>query len=73
MSFQSKSVPISLSSLRTDIAFAYNSGFQSMLVGTGINTLKDVDRVRKSGDAKQLPQVPDVYLPSLAHLQKFLG
>lgn len=44
-----------------------------MLVGTGISTLKDVEQVRKSGDAKQLPQVPDVYLPSLAHLQQFLG
>lgn len=59
-------------SLRSDMVFAHNSGFQSMLVGTGTHSLKDVERVQKSGNAKQLPQVPDVYLPSLAHFQEFL-
>ncbi|KAH8398840.1 hypothetical protein KR222_008604 [Zaprionus bogoriensis] len=58
--------------LRTDILFAHNNGFQSLLVGSGVNSLKDVERLRNSGNDKLKNQIPDAYLPSLVHLLEFL-
>ncbi|EDW73576.1 uncharacterized protein Dwil_GK17623 [Drosophila willistoni] len=58
--------------LSTDIIFAHNCGFQSLFVGTGVNTLKDVQKICEDGDEKKLIMIPDTYLPSLADLQEFL-
>ncbi|KAH8302859.1 hypothetical protein KR044_011328 [Drosophila immigrans] len=58
--------------LKTDMLFAYNSGFQSMFVGTGVNTVKDVEEARCSGTEQGMAMVPDTYLPSLALLQEFV-
>ncbi|KAL7733803.1 hypothetical protein ACLKA6_011526 [Drosophila palustris] len=58
--------------LKTDILFAYNSGFQSMFVGTGVNNLEMVERIRCGGNKKLMAMIPDTYLPSLADLQEFI-
>ncbi|KAL7733804.1 hypothetical protein ACLKA6_011527 [Drosophila palustris] len=59
--------------LYTDIQFGYNCGFQTLLVGTGINSLKDVEKVQKSQHPMMYQQVPDLYVPKLADLLKFLS
>ncbi|XP_017057743.1 chronophin [Drosophila ficusphila] len=58
--------------LETDIHFSANCGFQSLMVGSGVNSLKDVQKILEEGDPKQMNLVPDTYLPSLGHLQEFL-
>ncbi|KAH8288022.1 hypothetical protein KR018_000993 [Drosophila ironensis] len=56
--------------LTTDMLFASNCGFQSLLVGTGTDTFEWALKA-KSDKRKEL-LVPDVYLPSLGHLKQFL-
>ncbi|XP_034481845.1 glycerol-3-phosphate phosphatase [Drosophila innubila] len=58
--------------LKTDILFAHNSGFQSMFVGTGVDKLEMVEKIRCSDNKNMLAMIPDTYLPSLAHLQEFI-
>ncbi|XP_017022892.1 uncharacterized protein [Drosophila kikkawai] len=58
--------------LETDILFAKNCGFQSLLVGTGVNSRKDVAKIVDEGDPQKMDQVPDTYLPSFGHLREFL-
>lgn len=58
--------------LKTDMLFARNSGFQSLFVCTGVNTLKDIEMIRCSGNQKLLEMVPDAYLPSFSDLQEFI-
>ncbi|KAH8372430.1 hypothetical protein KR093_011585 [Drosophila rubida] len=58
--------------LKTDILFAHNSGFQSMFVATGVNTVQDVEAARCSGTELGMAMVPDTFLPSLALLQEFV-
>ncbi|XP_034109926.2 glycerol-3-phosphate phosphatase [Drosophila albomicans] len=58
--------------LKTDILFAHNSGFQSLFVGTGVSTVKDVEAARCSGTQQGMAMVPDTYLPSLVQLQEFV-
>ncbi|KAH8380516.1 hypothetical protein KR009_011172 [Drosophila setifemur] len=59
--------------LVTDMQFANNCGFQSLLVGTGVNSLKDAQKILEDGDEKKMGLVPDTYLPSFGHLREFLG
>lgn len=56
----------------TDILLGANCGFQTLLVGTGIHSLEDVKEWMKNGDDEQQNLVPDVYLPKIGDLLKFL-
>ncbi|KAI8038979.1 hypothetical protein M5D96_007689 [Drosophila gunungcola] len=58
--------------LETDIRFSANCKFQSLMVGSGVNSLKDVQKIVEEGDPKKMDLVPDTYLPSLGHLLEFL-
>ncbi|KAH8372431.1 hypothetical protein KR093_011584 [Drosophila rubida] len=58
--------------MHTDIHFGYNCGFQTLLVGTGVNSLDDVAAAQKSSKPKMYQQIPDLYVPKLADLLKFL-
>ncbi|EDW70087.1 glycerol-3-phosphate phosphatase [Drosophila virilis] len=58
--------------LATDILFAHYNGFQSLFVGTGVNSLKDVEKLRNSGNEKMMHMVPDTYLPKLGFIHEFL-
>ncbi|XP_052844215.1 glycerol-3-phosphate phosphatase [Drosophila gunungcola] len=52
----------------TDILLGYNCGFQTLLVGSGIHQLKDVDQWKLSQDPEDKKLIPDVYLPKLGDL-----
>ncbi|XP_017010061.1 glycerol-3-phosphate phosphatase [Drosophila takahashii] len=52
----------------TDILLGYNCGFQTLLVGSGIHQLKDVEQWKKSKDPEDKKLIPDVYLPKLGDL-----
>lgn len=56
----------------TDIQFGYNCGFQTLLVGTGVSSLEDVSKAQKSRKPMMYQQIPDLYVPKLADLLKFL-
>ncbi|EDW19645.1 glycerol-3-phosphate phosphatase [Drosophila mojavensis] len=58
--------------LYTDILFGYNCGFQTLLVGSGNTTLDDVSKAQKSKDPMMYRQIPDLFLPSISDLLKFL-
>ncbi|EDV97662.1 GH14576 [Drosophila grimshawi] len=58
--------------IQTDIMFAYNTGCQSLLVGTGVSSLKDVAKIRNSGNDKMMVMVPDFYLPNLEPISEHL-
>lgn len=52
----------------TDILLGYNCGFQTLLVGTGINQLKDVEQWKLSKNPEDKKLIPDMYLPKLGDL-----
>ncbi|XP_037824678.1 glycerol-3-phosphate phosphatase-like [Lucilia sericata] len=52
----------------TDILLGYNCGFQTLLVGTGIHQLNDVQAWKNSNDPELLKLIPDMYLPKLGDL-----
>lgn len=56
----------------TDIELGTNCGFQTLLVGTGIHNLKDVEAWKKSDDPNDKKLIPDVFLPSLGDLLKYM-
>lgn len=56
----------------TDILLGANCGFQTLLVGTGIHSMDDVREWMKNGDDEQQKLIPDVYLPKIGDLTKFL-
>lgn len=56
----------------TDIELGTNCGFQTLLVGTGIHNMSDVEMWKKSSDASDKKLIPDVYLPSLGDLLKYM-
>ncbi|KAH8398809.1 hypothetical protein KR222_007508 [Zaprionus bogoriensis] len=58
--------------MATDIQFGYNCGFQTLLVGTGVSSLKDVNKAQESKKPLMYQQVPDLYVPRLSDLLKFL-
>lgn len=56
----------------TDIELGTNCGFQTLLVGTGIHNLKDVEMWKKSADPNDKKLIPDVFLPSLGDLLQYM-
>lgn len=52
----------------TDILLGYNCGFQTLLVGSGIHNMTDVDQWKNSKDPEDKKLIPDVYLPKLGDL-----
>lgn len=56
----------------TDILLGHNCGFQTLLVGTGIHKLADVDGWKENSSADDKQLIPDVYLPKLGDLLQFL-
>ncbi|BFF97674.1 phosphoglycolate phosphatase 2 [Drosophila madeirensis] len=56
----------------TDIQFGYNCGFHTLLVGTGVSSLKDVRSAQASKQPMVYQQIPDLYLPRLSDLLPFL-
>lgn len=58
--------------MSTDIQFGYNFGFQTLLVGTGVNSLDDIYAAQESKKPRMYQQVPDLYLSRLSDLLKFL-
>lgn len=56
----------------TDILFGSNCGYQTLLVGTGIHNLDDVQLWRDSDDAEDKKLIPDVFLPRLGDLLPFM-
>lgn len=59
-------------SMSTDIQFGYNCGFQTLMVGTGVNSLEDIALAQESKKPRMYQQVPDLYLAKLSDLLKFL-
>ncbi|KAJ6646252.1 Glycerol-3-phosphate phosphatase [Pseudolycoriella hygida] len=57
----------------TDIELGANCGFQTLLVGTGIHGLRDVEIWKKSVDPNDKKRIPDLYLPSLGDLLKYMS
>lgn len=59
-------------SAKYDILFGFNCGFQTLLVGSGVNSIDNVREWQKSNiqDDKQL--IPDTYLPKLGDLLPLL-
>lgn len=60
-------------SAKYDILFGYYSGFQTLLVGTGVNTLNDVHEWQQSNLDEDKKFIPDTYLPTLGDLSPFLN
>ncbi|XP_073843820.1 glycerol-3-phosphate phosphatase-like [Musca autumnalis] len=56
----------------TDILLGYNCGFQTLLVGSGIHQLNDVDSWKASNDPELQKLIPDVYLPKLGDLLAYM-
>ncbi|KAH8379403.1 hypothetical protein KR009_004694 [Drosophila setifemur] len=52
----------------TDILLGYNCGFQTLLVGSGIHQLADVEQWKLSKNPEDKKLIPDVYLPKLGDL-----
>ncbi|KAH8327585.1 hypothetical protein KR074_002115 [Drosophila pseudoananassae] len=59
--------------MTADMTFAHNCGFNSLLVGTGVHSLQDAQKMKDSKDKSKQCFVPDVYLPSFGHLLEFLS
>uniref|UniRef100_A0A1A9URX9 Phosphoglycolate phosphatase n=1 Tax=Glossina austeni TaxID=7395 RepID=A0A1A9URX9_GLOAU len=57
----------------TDVLFGYNCGFYTLFVGSGTNSLQDIEKWRHSTDQELHKQVPDFYLPKLGDLMKILN
>ncbi|XP_053953475.1 glycerol-3-phosphate phosphatase-like [Anastrepha ludens] len=56
----------------SDILLGHKCGFQTMLVGTGVHQLKDVDIWQKSHSPEDKKLIPDVFLPRLSDLLAFM-
>nr|XP_058960703.1 glycerol-3-phosphate phosphatase-like [Pocillopora verrucosa] len=59
--------------LNTDIMFGNNCGLRTVLVLTGISSLKDVENVQTSVSPDNMNLVPDFYMPSLESLKSSLN
>lgn len=56
----------------TDILFGKNCGFKTLLVESGIHTMKDVQQFMRADDEDERRQVPDFYCKSLGALTTFI-
>ena len=56
----------------TDILFGKNNNIRTLMVGTGIHTLREVMEWQASDDAYKTSLVPDYYLSSLGKLIPFI-
>lgn len=56
----------------TDVLLGTNCGFQTLLVGTGVHHLHDVQKWRKSKDQEDKKMIPHVYLPKLGDLLQYM-
>jgi len=56
----------------TDILFGKNNNIRTLMVGTGIHTLREVMEWQASDDAYKHSLVPDYYLSSLGKLIPFI-
>ncbi|XP_039488587.1 glycerol-3-phosphate phosphatase [Drosophila santomea] len=59
--------------MSTDILLGYQCGFQTLLVGTGVNSYQDAMEAQASKAPLLYQQVPDLYLPKLSNLLPFLS
>lgn len=57
----------------TDVQLGVNCGFRTLLVGTGVHSLADVERLRNSEAAGERQQVPDFYVESLGRVATLLN
>lgn len=57
----------------TDILFGFNCNFQTLMVGSGVHTLEDVENWKRSDNPEDRKQVPDVYLPKLGDLLSYIS
>lgn len=55
-----------------DIRFGFNCGFQTLMVGSGINNLDDIQKWKMSNAEDDKKKIPDTYLPKLGDLLEFL-
>lgn len=56
----------------TDILLGKNCGFQTLLVGSGVHKLSDVERWKNSDNADDKRYIPDTYINKLGDLMTFL-
>lgn len=59
-------------SAHSDVVLGKNCGFQTLLVGSGVQTLEDIERWQNSGIASDQLLLPDYYIPKLGDLLPFL-
>lgn len=59
-------------SVKYDILFGFNCGMQTLLVGSGLNSIDEVGVWQRSNVLEDKNLVPDVYLPRLGNLLTLL-
>lgn len=59
-------------SAATDILLGKNCGFQTLLVGSGIQRFNDIQKWKDSNNGNDKKFIPDTYLPKLGDLLPFL-
>lgn len=56
----------------TDILLGRNCGFQTLLVGSGMHKLSDIERWQNSNNIDDKRFIPDTYIDKLGDLMRFL-